>query len=105
MNIRALLPFALLCSALALSACGNKGPLLPPPAPEDDEWPVEADDYDEAGETDEAEAVDGEAADDADAVDDADIDADADDADVDGEGDDPEKDPVPAAGDDGDGDA
>ena len=78
MNIRALLPLALLTSALALSGCGNKGPLLPPPAPEDEEWP---DDVDEAGDA---------TRDDAD-MDDADAD-DADpalDADVDGEGDDP----------------
>ena len=41
MNIRTLLPLVLLSSAFALSACGNKGPLLPPPAPDADEWPDE----------------------------------------------------------------
>ncbi|NLA68811.1 MAG: sugar transporter [Gammaproteobacteria bacterium] len=33
MDIRPLLPLALLASALALSACGNKGPLVAPPPP------------------------------------------------------------------------
>ncbi|HEY4529103.1 MAG TPA: lipoprotein [Luteimonas sp.] len=41
MNLRTLLPLLLLSSAFALSACGNKGPLLPPPAPDEDEWPEE----------------------------------------------------------------
>ncbi|WP_165942209.1 LPS translocon maturation chaperone LptM [Luteimonas arsenica] len=92
MNIRALLPLALLVSALALSACGNKGPLLPPPAPDDDEWPAEqTDDYDQDGE---GEALDATG-----------VDTDADDTDIDDEGDDPAEDPVPPAGDDGDGDA
>lgn len=83
MNLRALLPLALLSSALALSACGNKGPLLPPPPPEDDEWPAQqADDRD-------SEALDDAALD---AVEDG----------VDGDGDDPAP---PATGDDGDDDA
>ena len=91
MNLRRLLPLALLSSAFALSACGNKGPLLPPPAPDDDEWP--ADQADEP----------------ADAQDDVDPDdVDQDDADQD-DGVDPaadDEDPADAsAGDDGDGDA
>jgi len=81
MNLRRLLPLALLSFAFALSACGNKGPLLPPPAPDDDEWP--ADQVDEA--------------------DDAEDDVDPDDA-VNPPADDDE--PADAsAGDDGDGDA
>lgn len=47
MNIRALLPLAVLSSALLLSACGNKGPLLPPPAPDEDDW-EQVDDSDDA---------------------------------------------------------
>ena len=75
MNIRTLLPLLLLSSAFALSACGNKGPLLPPPAPDEDEWPD--------GQVDDpGTGVDSDA--DADADTDADADADADpDADVD----------------------
>ena len=76
MNIRALVPLILLSSVLVLSACGNKGALLPPPAPGDEEWP--------AGQVDDADI-------------DADIDADADaDADAENADDDP--------GNDGDGD-
>ncbi len=66
MNLRALLPLALLSSALALSACGNKGPLLPPPAPEDDELPVgpagrsDSEDLDDATLQEIEEGVDGE---------------------------------------------
>lgn len=42
MNIRALLSAAVLSSTLLLAACGNKGPLLPPPAPEaPEEWPAD----------------------------------------------------------------
>ncbi|MBJ6981628.1 MULTISPECIES: lipoprotein [unclassified Luteimonas] len=41
MNIRPLLPATLL-SALLLSACGNKGPLLPPPAPDAEPAPSAA---------------------------------------------------------------
>ena len=52
MNIRALLPFVLLSFALALSACGNKGPLLPPPAPDDEEWPVDEADGQDATDVD-----------------------------------------------------
>lgn len=100
MNIRALLPLVLLSSALALSACGNKGPLLPPPAPDDEEWPDEQ--VDDAGTGTDADAQD-------DAVDPVPDDPARDDAggaeplpeaDVDGEGDDPAA-PV----DDGDGGA
>lgn len=82
MNIRVPLFLSLLACALALSACGNKGPLLPPPAPDDEDWPAQP-------------------------VDQADADADADaerqeiESGVDGEGDDPPAD----GGDDGDGDA
>ena len=57
MNIRRLLPLALLSSILVLSACGNKGPLLPPPAPEDEEWLDEPAVEDDA--TDEARVDDG----------------------------------------------
>ena len=95
MNIRPLLPVVLLCSALALSACGNKGPLVAPPPPDDEEWPVEEAEADEDAGFDDA---DDEALDD-------DADPAIDDEGVDGEGEDPEDDPVPAAGDDGDGDA
>ena len=94
MNIRALLPLALLASALALSACGNKGPLLPPPAPDDDEWPAgQTDDYDQDGE--------GEALDATGVVTAADDTGTA----LDPGGDDTAEDPAPPAGDDGDGDA
>jgi predicted small lipoprotein YifL len=91
MNIRALVPLALLSSVLVLSACGNKGPLLPPPAPDDDEWPAEpaedVDDQDDASDVD-------------------DTDPDEVEAGVDGEGDDPPADDSDdEAGDDGDGDA
>ena len=100
MNIRALLPLVLLSSALALSACGNKGPLLPPPAPEDEEWPDQ--------QVDDAEVdTDADAQDDAvapvlddPARDDADAAEPLPEADVDGDGDDP----APPA-DDGDGGA
>ena len=91
MNTRALLTPVLLSAALLLSACGNKGPLLPPPAPDEDEWP--ADGFDDPG----AEVRDDTDAD-ADATDDVPLDADAD-TDLDGEGGDP------AFDDDGDGGA
>ena len=105
MNIRVLLPLVLLSSALALSACGNKGALLPPPAPEDEEWPDEqVDDADADADTDTD--TDADARDDAvdpvlddPARDDDDVEP-LPETDVDGEGDDP---PPPA--DDGDGGA
>ena len=83
MNLRALLPIALLSSALALSACGNKGPLLPPPAPEDEDWPAEPAERSDSGEVDDATLEEIEEG-------------------VDGDGDDPAP---PATGDDGDDDA
>lgn len=100
MNIRALLPLVLLSSALALSACGNKGPLLPPPAPEDEEWPDQQ--VDDADVDTDADAQDGAVAPvlDDPARDDADAAELLPEADVDGDGDDP----APPA-DDGDGGA
>ena len=78
MNIRVPLFLSLLACALALSACGNKGPLLPPPAPDDEDWPAQpVDQTDADAERQEIESG------------------------VDGEGDDPPAD----GGDDGDGDA
>ena len=100
MNIRALLPLVLLSSALALSACGNKGPLLPPPAPEDEAWPdQQVDDADVDTDADaQDDAVDPVPGDPA--RDDADAAEPLPEADVDGDGDDP----APPA-DDGDGGA
>lgn len=39
MNIRPVLPVVLLSIALALTGCGNKGPLVQPPPPEEGDWP------------------------------------------------------------------
>ena len=87
MTIRRLLPLALLSSILVLSACGNKGPLLPPPAPEDEEWLEDPAVEDDA--SDEARVDDGSGDDAGDEAGDAD-----------------DEDPVPAdGGDDGDGGA
>ena len=86
MNTRRLSTLALLSSALLLSACGNKGPLLPPPAPADEAWleDDEPDDGIDAGVEEDVEDVE-----------------DIEDG-VDGEG----EDPAPAdAGEDGDGGA
>lgn len=87
MNIRTLLPLVLLSSAFALSACGNKGPLLPPPAPEDEEWSDGADDVADADDVTRDDAGMDNADDgDVDPALDADVDVDVDE---DGDGDDP----------------